>query len=519
MKGMFKRALAGVAAAALAATGLALGAGAASAAAVDNANIVLHGENVADSTFAAYKLGDYAAPQIAKDGSVSSVAITTDTDWTDALEAAITAANLTDAYTTGQYRNNPAAFVASQSGENLRKLAEALAATDPKPAADVADGTMAKAEASVTVPIADDGFYLITDTQGNPILIGSPVQTNEDPVKYDDEIGGSKLGVGYLKPKTAPTPDKTVESANPEITFDGDTVYVGQKLKYTVTSTVTGTASYDTYEWIVTDTADSGLTVHTDADHLQVTLNGETLDRDKDYSVTSKTVEGKTQTVVTINNVAGKDGQEVVVTYTATVNSNATADVDGVTNTATISQNGGAAGQGDPVTVHTYGFNFTKIDPDNNALDGAKFSIKNADGKYLSQDSDTKAWTTSDEPVLFSGDAGKFSFQGLAAGIYTVTEEEAPADYMQTAKPSFQVTIKNDGSLEWKIGTADGDPLDLVQKDKQGAVTVLNVRNVTQLPMTGAAGTALFTVLGLLIAGAGALAYMKSRNVKHALRG
>ena len=48
---------------------------------------------------------------------------------------------------------------------------------------------------------------------------------------------------------------------------------------------------------------------------------------------------------------------------------------------------------------------------------------------------------------------------------------------------------------------------------------VTNVKKVTQLPLTGAAGTMLFTVLGLLIAGAGALVYMKSRNVKHALRG
>ena len=39
------------------------------------------------------------------------------------------------------------------------------------------------------------------------------------------------------------------------------------------------------------------------------------------------------------------------------------------------------------------------------------------------------------------------------------------------------------------------------------------------LPLTGAAGTMLFTVLGLLIAGAGALVYMKSRSVKHMLRG
>ena len=53
----------------------------------------------------------------------------------------------------------------------------------------------------------------------------------------------------------------------------------------------------------------------------------------------------------------------------------------------------------------------------------------------------------------------------------------------------------------------------------QSSVTVNNVKSITELPLTGAAGTALFTVLGLLIAGAGALVYMKSRSVERMLRG
>ena len=73
------------------------------------------------------------------------------------------------------------------------------------------------------------------------------------------------------------------------------------------------------------------------------------------------------------------------------------------------------------------------------------------------------------------------------------------------------ISYKFDDSADgWDLVTGGEDASDIV---------VRNIRNVTQLPLTGAAGTALFTVLGLLIAGAGALVYMKSRNVKHALRG
>ncbi|MDB6498668.1 LPXTG cell wall anchor domain-containing protein [Bifidobacterium pseudocatenulatum] len=41
---------------------------------------------------------------------------------------------------------------------------------------------------------------------------------------------------------------------------------------------------------------------------------------------------------------------------------------------------------------------------------------------------------------------------------------------------------------------------------------VKNVKNVTQLPLTGAAGTTLFTVVALLVAGAGVTVALKSRQ-------
>lgn len=39
-----------------------------------------------------------------------------------------------------------------------------------------------------------------------------------------------------------------------------------------------------------------------------------------------------------------------------------------------------------------------------------------------------------------------------------------------------------------------------------------NVKSVDQLPLTGAAGTILFTVMALLLAGAGATVVLKARS-------
>lgn len=111
--------------------------------------------------------------------------------------------------------------------------------------------------------------------------------------------------------------------------------------------------------------------------------------------------------------------------------------------------------------------------------------------------------------------------KGLGEGTYTVTETHAPDGFIEVGLPSFTVTIGHDADGNPTVDYGKGsDPFGLVTMPiKNDPLTVMNVRSITQLPLTGAAGTMLFTVLGLLIAGAGALVYMKSRNVKRALRG
>ena len=78
---------------------------------------------------------------------------------------------------------------------------------------------------------------------------------------------------------------------------------------------------------------------------------------------------------------------------------------------------------------------------------------------------------------------------------------------MNTFLPSFTVTIDRNGGA-----TFGEDAFGLVNTTDK---TVKNIKSITQLPLTGAAGTTLFTVVALLVAGAGVTVAVKSRQRTH----
>lgn len=172
---------------------------------------------------------------------------------------------------------------------------------------------------------------------------------------------------------------------------------------------------------------------------------------------------------------------------------------------------------GTPVQAPTtFGeFDFTKVDPDGKGIEGVTFQVKDGDttlhfvkqgdGSYKKAASaDTQGATTN---VKTDAD-GKLSFTGLdKTKIYTVTETaRANGNYLDI-KPSFTVSFSNGVAVLAK--TAISDPWGLVNTT---AKTVKNIKSITQLPLTGAAGTMLFTVVALLVAGAGVTIAIKSRQ-------
>lgn len=121
--------------------------------------------------------------------------------------------------------------------------------------------------------------------------------------------------------------------------------------------------------------------------------------------------------------------------------------------------------------------------------------------------------------TLTADGQGNYTLTGLKLSTtYTVIETKVPEGFADF-KGKFTITT----------GAQNTDPATFAGKDawnlsKQGTgaangtFQVTNVRSIAQLPLTGAAGIGLFTVVALLLAGAGVTVFAKSRSVKRALR-
>ena len=102
------------------------------------------------------------------------------------------------------------------------------------------------------------------------------------------------------------------------------------------------------------------------------------------------------------------------------------------------------------------------------------------------------------------------SFTGLdKTKTYTVTETKRASDAYLDIMPSFTVSFNEENGSAVLAKTTTSDPWGLVNTTTK---TVKNIKSITQLPLTGAAGTMLFTVVALLVAGAGVTIAIKSRQ-------
>ena len=530
MKGMFKRALAGVAAAALAVTGLALGAGAANAATDEN-GVVTNPvsftftadttEQLTDRDLDAYKIGDFV--QYGTDDNVVYGVQTTAGVDRNALKTALEAAGF-----TGVPKDDTTdllAWALSQTGTQFdqsgeypwgvgtnnsasRKFADSLAASltgDTATRGDILNGLTptgsddAGYSVSLKLPA---GLYLFIDRTDGTVNVTKAVAM----------LASTGLtSEGKLTTVTNPVLINFKNEANTswKKTASDNSVTVGQRLTYTLEGTVPATGAEG---FAFCDIPGTGLSI--DPNSIKVyegstgsePLEAYTVAWGKDDAPWTPGEDGlyvgNGSNMFTVSITDPKVGTTYFVTYEAVVNS-AAANQDKVVNHLT-DENGNDIIT--PVESKLYGFEFTKQDAQGNKLGGVTFTIYDDKGVALpgyTGGSNGDSTSTSDEK-------GKVEFKGLAAGKYTVKETGVKDGFMDM-KLSFTVTIDATGTA-----TFSTDAWGLVNKDNK---TVTNVRKVTELPLTGAAGTMLFTVLGLLIAGASALVYMKSRNVKHALRG
>lgn len=238
------------------------------------------------------------------------------------------------------------------------------------------------------------------------------------------------------------------------------------------------------------------------------------------------------------------NGKDIIVTYKAWLNQDVlkndstgvllgtdadgkqkTSKVHAAKNSVRVSNNGTKSAPADAATagsvalLSTSDFSFSKVWADTTPAAGAKFTVskvtKDDSGKDLTEylqgkNSDGEwSWKSGDaNKHEFSADDAQngniFTFQGLADGGYTVTESTSPTGANPALKPSFTVTIGHTASNPAQASTTvSQDPWGLVLTampgDSNQIARVTNVRSVSELPKTGAAGIILAVAVAILL--------------------
>lgn len=477
-------------------------------------------------TYSAYKFASLTV-----DGD--AVQVDTDADWVQAVtEAVVEANNAMDPAGTmpSEYDSNPAAFAATKTGDNdaawFREFAKAMKAGTGV----TADGTVAGNGGAATIGSLDEGWYLVTDTDKYGELgVNAIVATTLNGLSATFKVKGDAVtgqgminAVGAFVAKNENDPDQPGKTADSITTEDG--VGIGQTITYTITLDIPDAAAgYDTYPYYVKDVASKGLTVNKD-------FAAKIGDKDMSFTyVTEPTVDndsGKTTTVLKFD-LAGKSGQ-LVITYTAVVNKDIIDMGNKVTNKAAVSRDTEVWNTPVEFDSYTGGFSFHKygVGSDANGLAGAKFHvfegtevsqtplkfIKIVDGEYRLAEANENGAVADVETTT-----GDVKIMGLKSGKYTLKETGFASGYAKNFVPIFTVELavnQETGKSTFKLVGANN--LGLASRLDEGmsgeAIQVKNVKNVTQLPLTGAMGTALFTIAALVMAGAGLALVLRFRE-------
>lgn len=275
---------------------------------------------------------------------------------------------------------------------------------------------------------------------------------------------------------------------------DDGTVEIGQVLTYTITGKVPSTKGYTEFTYQVTDTMTEGLTFNKD---VKVTIGG------VDVTAAATITNNENGFVASVNMMNYQDQIDapVVITYTATVNENAIQH-EKETNAATLKYSNNPADkttfEESSVEVDVFSFNIViNKYAANNAetkLEGAKFVLKNNEGKYYKYDAATKAVTwvaaKADATEVSTDANGAARFDGLQAGTYSLEETVAPAGYNQLTKDITIVLDKNGSATIDGAASAPGADHSLTTGVANSTGTVL--------PETGGTGTVIFVALGAL---------------------
>ena len=504
------------------------------------------GASLAGHTFNVYQIGTYT-DQILNGTQISSLGVRGDTASNAWAADAINIANAYDPDTGDDiakvYGYDDAGNIANikmdSQARQLRNISKALAQSSRRPAAIQGGANLTTAQSTLTINVPAEGLYYITDSAGNPIMIGTK-SGNANIMKNDaKDPQWRTLGTAVVKAKSVRVDKKVqVQRNGATVGKDGTTndpvgVTVGDTVTNTVEVTVPNKQAASAVKFKLIDQpkgqtyVKGSLSVRLkNAPRTDITADAVIYDGTTQNN--AKSIPGDPTLKTADNRPAdpdlaipaggwGIDGRKlldkysnrtIVITYRMTVDKASVTDpanntihtygtfTDGIHFTTITDQ--------DKADIKAYDFTLRKVDAGNvnTLLDGAQFQIQR-NGKWMNLDWNTGKWSDAanqgSATVFVTGDTnhdgtvnnrddasqrGLIRFKGLGYGTYTVTETREPAGYASYAKPSFTVTIDDAGTA---IRFAGKDQPGLTTGIDNNTVQVKNITNLTQLPQTGGA--------------------------------
>ena len=354
-------------------------------------------------------------------------------------------------------------------------------------------GSVTATTTTVSFTGLDLGYYLVDTTLGTLCSLDT---TNPDVVMEEKN--------------EVPTNVKTVEEDSTGNYGEKNDADIGQTVNFK--STITAQAGAENY--VFHDTMSAGLTY---TGVTGITLNGTAVDAANYTVVTEGLTDGCTFEVRFTQTFCDtlKANDQIVISYTATLNENAAIAGEGNANTSKLSYGDSSNTKYTPdsqTKTYTWDvdvFKYTMNGDTETALAGATFTLsKNSDGSnpiaLVSKGNNVyrvaKTGETGTVTEVTTDTTGKFTIKGLDADTYYLTETAAPAGYNKLAGP-VTIVIGANGVVN---GTTEAP---------QGVdeVKVLN-QSGAELPSTGGVGTTYFYALGgVLAVGAAVLLVTKKR--------
>lgn len=393
---------------------------------------------------------------------------------------------------------------------------------------------------------SNDGYYLfvsdgLTDT--------TKPNTGTSPIFAI--VGGNPVVV--TEKTSIPTVNKEVREGTKWGNVSDS--YIGEEVEYKLTGSVADNiATFNKYQYEFHDTLSKGLEaaegsgntpkdlhvyidnkgnqteiVQDDNDGYKVVLERDSATKKENLTIAFtdlKTVKDKTGKTIKVD-----ADSKVVVTYKATLTSDAEYTAAGNTNEVKLvysndpMSNGTGTSESKKVADYVFGFDVTKIDPDNSSakLD-AGFTVKmikegsdKSVEKWLKQDGSFSN-EVNDAYTFETTEAGnKVSIPGLVAGTYLISESKTPAGYNTIA--DFEITVapeyNTDGTLKELKVTSNSS---MATPTTGGNVTTTKIPVTIQnkkgsgLPLTGLNGVTFTWIAGGAVLCIGVAHLIRSRK-------